>query len=144
MFYPSHQDRPDPSEEEIMTDKRYFKPPFAICNETFGEMSFDDAFAYAADAGYTMIEFAPFTMGQDAMRIFPANRKRVVELLQKWGLGCVGLHWLLAKTEGYYLTSPNAAVRSSTARYFAELAKLCRDLGGQILVLGSPAAKKSA
>ena len=50
----------------------------------------------------------------------------------------VGLHWLLAFTEGYYLTTPDAAVRRRTSEYFAELARLCRDLGGQILVLGSP------
>ena len=50
----------------------------------------------------------------------------------------VGLHWLLAKTEGYYLTSPEEAVRARTSDYLSELARLCRDLGGKLLVLGSP------
>ena len=32
-------------------------------------------------------------------------------------LAVVGLHWLLAKTTGYYLTSPDQAVRIKTAEY---------------------------
>jgi sugar phosphate isomerase/epimerase len=54
------------------------------------------------------------------------------------GLECVGLHWLLAKTEGFYLTTADAAVRRRTSDYFADLARLCRDLDGSIMVLGSP------
>jgi sugar phosphate isomerase/epimerase len=53
-------------------------------------------------------------------------------------LEVVGLHWLLAFTEGYYLTSPEAEVRRRTSEYLGELARLCRDLGGKVLVLGSP------
>jgi sugar phosphate isomerase/epimerase len=48
------------------------------------------------------------------------------------------LHWLLAKTSGYYLTSPDDVVRQKTADYLAVLARLCRDLGGHVMVLGSP------
>ena len=44
----------------------------------------------------------------------------------------------MAKTSGYYLTTPDDAIRNKTADYLAELARLCRDLGGSILVLGSP------
>jgi sugar phosphate isomerase/epimerase len=54
------------------------------------------------------------------------------------GVEVVGLHWLLAKTEGYYLTTNDADVRRRTAHYLGQLAKLCRDLGGNIMVLGSP------
>ena len=50
----------------------------------------------------------------------------------------IGLHWLLAKTEGFHLTSPDAAVRKRTGEYLAELARAAADLGGDILVLGSP------
>ncbi len=53
----------------------------------------------------------------------------------------MGLHWLLAKTEGFHLTSADTAVRQRTADYLVELALLCRDLGGKVLVLGSPAQR---
>jgi len=50
----------------------------------------------------------------------------------------VGIHWLLAKTEGFYLTSPDPTVRRRTAEYLSTLAEVCADLGGKIMVLGSP------
>jgi sugar phosphate isomerase/epimerase len=56
----------------------------------------------------------------------------------------LGLHWLLAKTQGLHLTSPDSAVRQRTAEYLAELARLSRDLGGSLLVLGSPQQRNRA
>ena len=111
---------------------------YAICNETFKEWPFDEAFAMAAECGYTGIEFAPFTINTDAREISAQQRSEIRAQVESYGLEGVGLHWLLAFTEGYYLTSPDEAVRQRTAEYLAELARLCRDLGGTILVLGSP------
>ncbi|MCY2992700.1 MAG: sugar phosphate isomerase/epimerase [Planctomycetota bacterium] len=111
---------------------------FAICNETFQNWPFDRAFALARQCGYTGIEFAPFTIATSAYEISAAQRVQLRQQASDAGLEVVGLHWLLAFTEGYYLTTPDAAVRRKTSEYFAELARLCRDLGGQILVLGSP------
>jgi sugar phosphate isomerase/epimerase len=48
----------------------------------------------------------------------------------------------LAKTAGFHLTSPQPAVRQATADYLKELAQLCSDLGGTIMVLGSPQQRK--
>ena len=111
---------------------------FAICNETFKDWPFDKAFAYARELGYTGIEFAPFTMNNDAREISFDQRKDVRKQAEAAGLEVVGLHWLLAFTEGYYLTSPDEAVRERTGEYLMELARLCRDLGGKVLILGSP------
>ncbi|MCA9270171.1 MAG: sugar phosphate isomerase/epimerase, partial [Planctomycetales bacterium] len=117
---------------------------FAICNETYGDWPLAKAFAHARAAGYTGIEIAPFTIATSAYDIGPAQREEVRRQAQAAGLEVVGLHWLLAKTEGYYLTSPDAAVREKTAQYLAELARLCRDLGGSIMVLGSPQQRNLA
>ncbi len=111
---------------------------FAICNELFQDWPFDKVFAFTRECGYTGIELAPFTMNSDAYAISASHRQEVRRQARAAGLEVVGLHWLLAKTEGYYLTSPDADVRSSTAEYFAELARLCADVGGKIMVLGSP------
>src|SRR5207245_1339208 len=51
------------------------------------------------------------------------------------------LHWLLAKTDGLYLTSPERAVRERTGRYLVSLAEACRDVGGSLMVFGSPAQR---
>ncbi len=111
---------------------------YAICNETFQDWPFEQAFAFAREAGYTGIEIAPFTLARYASDVSPQRRGEVRRQVEAAGLEMVGLHWLLAKTEGMYLTSPEKSVRLRTADYLAELARLCADLGGTILVLGSP------
>lgn len=111
---------------------------FAICNETFQDWPFEKAFVYAREAGYTGIEFSPFTIHKNAYEISPAKRAEVRQQAEDAGLEPIGLHWLLAFTEGYYLTSPDREIRQRTGDYLAELARLCRDLGGKVLVLGSP------
>ena len=112
---------------------------FAICNETFQDWPFDRAFAFAAELGYTGLEIAPFTINTNAYEITPAKRAEVRKQADDAGLEIIGLHWLLAKTTaGYYLTTPDDAVRKKTAEYLAELGRLCRDLGGNLMVLGSP------
>lgn len=111
---------------------------YAICNETFQDWPFERAFSFARECGYTGIEFAPFTIDKNAYNISPPKRTEIRRQVERTGLEVVGLHWLLAFTDGYYLTSPDATVRKRTADYLGELARLCRDLGGQILVLGSP------
>ncbi len=110
----------------------------AICNETFRDWPFERAFAFARELGYTGIEFAPFTMNANAYEITREQRVQTRRQAEQTGLEVVGLHWLLAFTEGYYLTSPEAEVRSRTSAYLRELAHLCRDLGGRVMVLGSP------
>ncbi len=117
---------------------------FAICNETFGDWPFERAFAFAAQCGYTGVELAPFTMANDARSISPARRQEVRRLAEVNGLGVVGLHWLLAKTQGFHLTSSDEAVRRRTGEYLADLARLCGDVGGSILVLGSPQQRNLA
>jgi sugar phosphate isomerase/epimerase len=111
---------------------------WAICNETFLDWPHERAFAFAAGCGYTGIEIAPFTLGSSVHEISAPQRAEIRRLAGATALEVVGLHWLLAKTTGLHLTSPEPNVRRRTANYLAELARLCRDLGGSILVLGSP------
>lgn len=111
---------------------------YAICNETFQDWPFEKAFAYARSVGYTGIEIAPFTLGKSISDFGSDDRATLRGQIADAGLECVGLHWLLAKTEGFYLTTPDEAVRERTGAYLAELARLCRDLDGTIMVLGSP------
>ncbi|MGA2253294.1 MAG: sugar phosphate isomerase/epimerase family protein [Thermoguttaceae bacterium] len=117
---------------------------FAICNETFQDWPLDRAFASAAECGYTGVEIAPFTLAARAGDVSHAERKEIRRQTETAGLEVVGLHWLLAKTEGFHLTSPDAAVRQRTADYLVELALLCSDLGGKVMVFGSPVQRSLA
>jgi len=117
---------------------------FAICNETFQDWPLDRACGFAAECGYTGIEIAPFTLSRRAGNVSPAQREEIRRQAESAGLEVVGLHWLLAKTEGFHLTSPDAAVRQRTADYLVDLTLLCGDLGGRVMVLGSPVQRNLA
>jgi sugar phosphate isomerase/epimerase len=117
---------------------------FAICNETFRDWPIDKGFAFAAECGYTGIEIAPFTIAADVREIAAGERARVRKAAEAAGLEVVGLHWLLAKTVGLHVTSPDSAVRRRTAEYLKELARFCADLGGRLMVFGSPQQRSLA
>jgi sugar phosphate isomerase/epimerase len=42
------------------------------------------------------------------------------------------------EAEGMHLTHPDSAVRERTSKYFSDLVDFCADLGGKIVVVGSP------
>ena len=111
---------------------------YAMCNELYEAWSFERVCDFLAQHGYGGVEIAPFTFAHDVRTITAARRERLRGVAEKAGLKITGLHWLLAKTEGFYLTSPDANVRKKTADYFAELIRLCADFQGSYMVLGSP------
>jgi sugar phosphate isomerase/epimerase len=110
----------------------------AICNETFGDWPLAKACDVAAACGYTGLEIAPFTLAPRATDVTPRERGEIVRTVARAGLECVGLHWLLARTEGLHVAHPDPDVRRHTVEYLGELARLCHDLGGRVLVFGSP------
>jgi len=113
-------------------------PRFAICNETFENWPHQRVVEFVAECGYTGLEIAPFTIATYVTDISAARRTELRSQAERAGLQILGLHWLLAKTEGLHLTTPDAGVRRKTADYLGELARFCADLGGNVLVLGSP------
>jgi sugar phosphate isomerase/epimerase len=111
---------------------------FAICNEIFQGWAFEDAAAFAAQAGYDALEIAPFTFAKYVTDISAAERQKIRETARRCGLSICGIHWVLAQTEGLQLTHSDAAVRQRTARYLSELVDFCADLRGGVMVVGSP------
>jgi len=111
---------------------------FAICNEVFQNWPIEAAMAFAAEAGYDAVEIAPFTLADYVTSVTPGERQRIRDAAARAGLGICGIHWVLAKAEGMHLTHPEPAVRERTARYFGDLVNFCADLGGGIIVVGSP------
>lgn len=111
---------------------------FAICQELFTDWDFDRQCKYIAETGYTGVEVAPFTLADRAENVTSQQRASLKETADNYGLEIIGLHWLLAKTTGLHLTTADQATRSRTADYLVELGNLCADLGGHLMVLGSP------
>jgi len=115
---------------------------YAICNETFEGWEHPRVCAAAARYGYAGLEIAPFTLAPRVTDVPPERRRVLRQQAKDAGITIIGLHWLLAKTEGLMVTSPDAAVRSRTADYIGELARCCCDLGGELMVFGSPLQRR--
>ena len=110
----------------------------SICNELFEGWDIEKTFDYAAQLGYDGVELAPFTIGETAMDISAGMRKHIRKAAEASGIEIVGLHWLLVKPEGLYINHPEADIRQTTQDYLKALIDLCGDLGGEVLVHGSP------
>jgi sugar phosphate isomerase/epimerase len=112
--------------------------PFAICNEIYQGWKLEDAMSHAAQAGYDAIEIAPFTLANYVTEIPAAERARIRDAARRAGLAISGIHWVLVKAEGMHLTHPDPSVRERTGKYFCDLVDFCADVGGRIIVVGSP------
>src|SRR5207245_2485075 len=102
---------------------------FAICNETFEGWEHERVCRFVSALGYQGLELAPFTLAPLITDVTPAQRQLLRRQAEDCGLSILGLHWLLARTEGFQLTSPEQVVRARTAQYLGELARCCHELG---------------
>jgi sugar phosphate isomerase/epimerase len=110
----------------------------ALCNEVFGTMPLEDQCELAARLGYHGLELAPFTLDEAPDRITATEARRLRGIVEGNGLVVTGLHWLLVKPAGLSVTDPDAAVRARTLDTVKRLIALCAELGGRVLVHGSP------
>ena len=115
---------------------------YAICNETFEGWGHPRICRFIADLGYTGLEIAPFTLAPLITDVNADRRQQMRQEAEDNGVEILGLHWLLAKTQGLHLTSNEPAVRQRTAEYLVELARATRDFGGNLMVFGSPAQRR--
>ena len=111
---------------------------FALCNEVFQDLSLEESFAKISEIGYQGVEIAPFTLKANPLEVNDDDADRCVCAAQSAGLEIVGLHWLMAKTEGLHLTHPDEQKRKAASEYLQKLTQLTSQMGGKIMVLGSP------
>jgi sugar phosphate isomerase/epimerase len=111
---------------------------FALCNEMFENSPIADVCGIISKLGYQGIEIAPYTLAASADAVTAAQRAQIRKVIKDNGLETVGLHWLLAKTTGFHMTTPDDTVYRRTKDYFNVLIELCHDLGGKVMVIGSP------
>lgn len=109
-----------------------------ICNELFEGWELGRICETAKQIGYEGIELAPFTLAPRITDLSPDDLRQIRRTVEDSGLELIGLHWLLAKTEGLYLTSPDLTRRMKTADYLLALARATHELGGRVMVFGSP------
>jgi len=110
----------------------------SICNELFQGWPIEKIFDYAGQLGYDGVEIAPYTLADSVTEISSSRRKAILRAAEKSGIEIVGLHWLLVKPEGLYINHPDEFIRIKTQEYMEALIHFCADIGGKILVHGSP------
>jgi len=111
---------------------------FSLCNEVIRDLSFPDQCRFAAQIGFSGLEVAPFTLAEEPHLISREERRRLQAAALDQGLEITGLHWLLLVPEGLSITSADSGIRTRTREVILGLIDLCADLGGRVLVHGSP------
>ncbi len=111
---------------------------FAICNELFQGWDFRKIVRFTKEIGYHGLEIAPFTFADSVAEISPLKRREIKTIADDAGLEITGLHWLLAKPDGLHINHPNRAIRQRTVAYLHQLIDFAADIGGSIMVFGSP------
>ena len=110
----------------------------ALCNEVLRELEFVAQCALAKGLGYDGLEVAPFTLSEQPHRLPQARRAELRRIAGDHGIAITGLHYLLLAPEGLSITSPDPGVRARTIEVMRAQIELCADLGGRIMVHGSP------
>jgi D-psicose/D-tagatose/L-ribulose 3-epimerase len=116
---------------------------YAICNEMFEKLDFAGQCRMIRAAGFQGIEIAPFTLAGDLDEISAARRREMRAIIISEGLQFAGLHWLLITPKWLHLTTADQGVRQKSWDYFLRLIDFCSDLGGGVMVLGSPKQRAS-
>jgi len=108
-------------------------------------MSWGEQCDLVARSGYQGIEIAPFSLVRESVEeLVPARRGKLIRALKDAGLECAGLHWLLSPPPpDLHVTTPDPEVRKKSWSYFEKLIDLCGDLGGPVMVFGSPKGRSS-
>lgn len=93
---------------------------------------------FAQKTGYQGIEIAPYTIASSVTLVSAAERAELRKMAARIGIDICGIHWVLVGVEGLYLNHPNAPVQNRTRQYLCDLVNFCADIGGKIMVVGSP------
>ena len=113
-----------------------------MCNELLKYQGLQGAFKHLARLGYDGVEIAPWTINPAVLEITGEDAKRVRALAHGAGIEILGLHWVFGNTSEYHLTHPDTAVRRRTQDYLGHIVRLCRQLGGKVVIFGSPNQRK--
>ena len=118
---------------------------YAMCNESMQGMAWPEQCDLVAKAGYQGIEIAPFSLVKDGIEdLSPKTRQSMGAAMTHSGIECAGLHWLLSPPPpGLHFTTPDAGIRRRTQEYFRKLIDFCGDLGGKVMIFGSPKGRST-
>lgn len=110
----------------------------------FGSLPLGKALELLASEGFQGVEIAPFTVfGNFSPSDIDEGIRTIRTALTQSGLTFVGFHWLFLKPEGLKLLSENPRERQKAWEHLRILTEAAGELGGGVLVLGSPAQRSA-
>lgn len=117
-------------------------PKIGLCNEVIADRPFAAQCDLAAKLGYDGLEVSPFTLGDEPHRLTASERTALRRAASDAGIVVTGLHYLMRAPAGLSITSRDKTQRDRTIGVMRDLCRLASDLGGKVLVHGSPDQRK--
>jgi D-psicose/D-tagatose/L-ribulose 3-epimerase len=114
----------------------------SLCNEVVRALPLSQQFDFARKVGYDGVEIAPFTLGDDPHLMSASKRAEIRRAARDAGIAITGLHYLMLTPAGLSITSADAGQRARTVDVMRQLCGLAADLGGKVLVHGSPSQRR--
>jgi len=114
----------------------------SLCNEVIAELPFEKQCDVMSKLGYDGVEIAPVTLSDEPHLLAAARRKEIVKMAKDAGIPVTGLHYLMVAPQGLSITAKDSAVRQKTFEVMRGLVQLCADLGGKLMIHGSPVQRQ--
>jgi len=114
----------------------------SLCNEVIAELPFEKQCDLMAKLGYDGVEIAPVTLSDEPHLLPAARRREIVKIAADAGVPITGLHYLMVAPQGLSITAKDSAVRQKTFEVMRGLVQLCADLGGKLMIHGSPVQRQ--
>ncbi|HEO69792.1 MAG TPA: sugar phosphate isomerase/epimerase [Candidatus Hydrogenedentes bacterium] len=112
---------------------------FGICSEIFKDWNdIGRTISFVKEVGYDGLEIAPFTFAPRVTDIPPETRCEIVRRAAQADLDVIGIHWVLVGPDDVHINHPDKETRERTVRYLIDLAHFCGDIGGKVMIFGSP------
>lgn len=113
-----------------------------LCNEVIADRPFAAQCDLAAKLGYDGLEVSPFSLGEEPHKLTANERTALRRAASDAGIAITGLHYLMRAPAGLSITARDKAQRERTVDVIRDLCGLAADLGGTVLVHGSPDQRK--
>lgn len=110
----------------------------SLCSEVLRALPFAEQCKFAAAVGYDGLEIAPMTVTGDPRTLTAADVAGLRRTVAEAGLVVTGLHFLMLAPAGLSITATDAETLALTREVMLRLVDLCAELGGDVLVHGSP------
>jgi len=107
-----------------------------LCNEVLEGYSVEATAEVMKKLGYEGVEIAPYTLARSPRDIDKAERARIRHAFTNRGIEIIGIHWIYQSPPGLHIFKRET--RDLTFQHTIDCIKLNRDLGGHVIVVGSP------